>query len=335
MNLVKFMKNISLILFILLFSVFINDTSSLASNLESQAYTLFLQGKQQLKNKNFSESISSLKQAQKLLPNKYEIEFALGMCYMAKALNEEPFKLRQATLLDKTGNSQNSTKYALDSFSNAIKINPDEWQAYIGMAELHAQSGLIPVGLSYFDIALRNSSMPKDMKDYYTRERVAALKLQNEMYEHIQNKPIKKPDIALKLSSEDWKQTSFLERQGYYMAEFNLLDEDIGEQWSKLVTIHFYDNKFFNYDVTYLYNHIQKMVKTKAKEVNDTPYINKISEDVNNIYLEWRIPKFNETEIIRIYKSDSGIYSIHFASKKPMYSEDERSEILNILRATS
>lgn len=289
----------TVILFITGFQVFAGDLEKYIND-----------GYRNFKNENYKSAIVNFENALKLNDNIYDLYCDLGISY---------------------GMTGNGAK-AEELFKTAIKKFPNEWRAYTFLGDMERARVHTPKAIDYYEKAISLPTMPPEGKKYYTNLIKTVIK---EQQEHDKNIPTtSKPNISIDLDMNKWNIAYFKGTDQNWLIEYGLKNEDvIHYKWSKLITINFFDNAKYNFNLNGYYDAFVGLLRKQAASTSRKLYLNKISENSNEIYFIWSISERNESEICRIFTTKKGLYFVHFAEKKNSFTPEETNKIIEILKS--
>ena len=275
--------------------------------------TYYKNGHKAFDNKNYNLAIDNLEKALNLNSNNYNLYCLLGLSY------------------GMSGNIKKSEEI----FSLAVKKFPHEWRAYTFLGDIKRGQHLTPAAIDYYEKAINSPTLPKNYKDYYRKLIDETINEQKE-YEKLQVPIVENlnPDITINLDMNKWTVAYLKGNNENWIIEYGLKNEDVvNYKWTKLYTINFFAKNKYNFELKKYYNDFIKLLQQQATNTNRTLYLNKISETSSEIYFEWSISERNECEIDRIFISDKGLYFVHFAQKKKSFTQDEKEQIINVLKS--
>ena len=274
------------------------------------------------------------------------------------ALNYNPDSYSTLCLLGTSYAYNNENKMAEKTFQDAIKLYPNNWNAYVFMGDLKRSQKDYDIAIEYYETAVTLESMGGREKAYYKRllkEIKSEQASYNAKYQNILNKHnaqeetgivnTYKPeehssipqnptgDVLLNLDMKKWEKAVEQKDEKSKIIEYGLKGEDVKNfKWTHLVTVQYFvlnDNFKTTLD-SYFNNHIGA-IEAVAKNSGKNFEKKIISQHKNDILYEWKFDNAKESEIARIIYSDKAIYHIHCA-KKGAFSNDEKTKYLNLLK---
>lgn len=260
--------------------------------------------------KKYDCAIKDFSLALKYNPKSYKTLCFLGMSYGSK------------------GDAKNAEKF----LKEAVKLYPNQWNAYTFLGDMRRAEHNHPVAIEYYKKAISLPSMPPEYKGYYQKiiEQIKVEQLaRNAKASQID---LIKNNVDLNIDSTKWVKAYETGNDKNWLVEYGLNGEDVkGYHWTKLITIQYYENNFCPYAPSeYLTSHlapIQKMAQDTHKNFEK----NIISQNSNEIVYEWSFDNGEESEVARLIKTGKGLYHLHFA-KKGVITPDEKSKWLNVLK---
>ena len=321
----KFIK-LQVILCLLLI---LSCTVSNSAEITQKSYDIYYQSHINYTKGNYDLAISQIKEAMKISPNNYDLTYKAGIYYIAKP-KQKPSNLKQAQYM-----AENDTDIVngIKLFNEAIKLNPHRWEAYIAMARVYDGLELTPIAVLWYDKGLSQPNITSDVKKEYTKYKNDAIKRQIAR-ESKTNKTDKQSDLILPLNMDKWYKANFQGDENYWMIEYGLKGENVMDyKWTKLFSIHFYNKRTYSdYSLDFIYETMMKLAQQQATNLNSKLNKKIILKDENNLYYEWSIQGFGETEIARAYQTPKGIYLIRYTSKQPSFNTQEQVNIVNQLK---
>ena len=130
-----------------------------------------------------------------------------------------------------------------------------------------------------------------------------------------------------------WELAYFDMIQNQWIAEYGLKGEDVVNfRWTKLITINFLGN-FKASLTTKLYSeNFKALLQQQAKSMGKTLSFKVIPANNGEYWFEWSIAGRNESEICRIIRRNTEMYHLHYAHKKPAFTQAERNSAISILK---
>ncbi len=297
-------------------------------------------GMRAYKEKNYEEAIISLNNALNYKPDSYSALCLLGASYAYKK----------------------DRKMAEKTFQDAIQLFPNQWNAYVFLADLKRSQHDYDVAIEYYETAVTLESMGGKEKLYYRnllkqiKEEQAAYMMDDPMMKqqsiekfktelvnsYTGEKTVKDTtvnqtgEVLLNLDKKQWVKALEHKDEKSKVIEYGLKGEDVKNyNWTQLVTIQYFvlnDNFKTTLD-EYYRNHIgaiDAMAKNSGK-----PFEKKIIyQKKNEILYEWKFDNAKETEISRIVYTPRGIYHIHFA-KKGAFTNQEKVKYIDLLKTAT
>lgn len=286
--------------------------------------------------KKYSQAIESFNKALVYRPNSYSTLCFLGASY---AYNKE-YKLAEKT------------------FQDAIKVYPDEWNAYVLLADLKKRQKNYDAAIDLLETAVSLVSMGGEEKLYY-KNLIKNIKEENTVYllndpyvkqqarEKFKNEvinaytkedskssnKIQNGDVILSLDSKKWVKIQEKKDEKSRVVNYVISGENFpSAKDSKLVTVQ-YDilSEIFKPTLSEYYtNHIDS-ISNVAKN-SKLPFEKKIiSQTSSEILYEWNFNNGTENEIARIVYSPNGVYHLHVV-KKGVFTNEEKSMFVEILK---
>ena len=274
-----------------------------------------------------------------------------------QALNYRPTSYSTLCVLGTSYAYVKDFKMAEKTFKDAIKLYPNEWNAYVLLADVLKSRHEYGQAIDYYEIAVSLESMGGKEKTYYkklvrelkterneynmrkkdslnsaifdTKVKSAEPKNKDENNDNLKNSG----DVFLELNMKDWQEVLNQKDDKAYIVEYGLKGEDVkNNKWTKLVTVQYFllNENFKTTLSTYYYNHIGA-IETIAKNSNKNFEKKIISQKNNEIIYEWSFDNAKESEIARIVFIDKHVYHIHCA-KKGAISDIEKKEFLELLK---
>lgn len=249
-------------------------------------------------------------------------------------------------------------KMAEKTFQDAIKLYPDDWNAYVLLGDLKRSQRDYPLAVEYYETAISLSSMGGKQKMYY-KNLLKEIKIEESSYvlrntyEKQENKQTFKDsvlaqgqiddfkqslvnetgDVVLSLDMKKWEKVIEQKDDKSKVVEYGLKGEDVKNfNWTKLVAVqHFIISENFPTTLDgYLNTHLGA-IESMAKNSNK-PFEKKIiTQSKNNVLYEWKFDNAKESEIARIIYTGKGIYHIHCA-KKGAFTAEEKTKALELLK---
>lgn len=275
------------------------------------------------------------------------------------ALTYKPDSYSTLCLLGTSYAYNKDDRMAERTFQDAIRLYPDDWNAYILYADLKRSQHDYPAAIDFYETAITLGSMGGKEKAYYkkllkeiaieeasydAKNSYASEISKEELKDNVnakkkllekQDQPAAKQvgDVILALDLKKWEKALEQNDEKSKLTEYGIKGEDVKNfKWSQLVIVQYFlitDNFKTTLD-EYYKNHIGA-VEAVAKNSNK-PFEKKIlHQKKDEITYEWKFDNSKESEIARIVYTDKGIYHIHFA-KKGIFTEQEKTEYLNLLK---
>lgn len=263
------------------------------------------QGALAYKNKDYKTAIINLEKAAAIKED-YNILCTLGISY---------------------GMSGNSKK-AEDIFNKAVKLSPDKWQAYTFLGDVKRAEGMTTVAIEYYKKAISLPSMPKEYIKNFEE-------IINTTIEEKTAREKKSPshNNTAEINIDGWQKAYSKGNNIQYIVEYAPKGEDVlNYKWTKLVTINFF-NHSYNFTADSFYNEFVNLLKKQAKSLNAMLDLKKEPSPKGEIYFTWSIAGRGEAEICRIFKTEKGLYIVHYAHKKPRFTTAEKKEAIKILNS--
>ena len=286
--------------------------------------------------KNYEEAIISFNNALNYKPDSYSTLCLLGTSY---AYNKD-IKMAEKTLQD------------------AIKLFPNEWNAYVLLADIKRTPKDYEVAIDYYETAVTLESMGGKEKMYYKkllkqiRTEQAAYSMQDPVAEQKSRENLKSEivntytgqkaeketpaqtgEISLILDAKKWEKALEQKDDKSKITEYGLKGEDVKNfKWTQLVTTqYFVISDEFKTTLDEYYNTHLGAIEAIAKNSNK-PFEKKIIyQTKNEILYEWKFDNAKEAEIARIVYTPKGIYHIHFA-KKGSFTNEEKAKYIDLLK---
>ncbi len=290
-----------------------------------------------------------------------EKKYDEAIIYFNNALNYKPDSYSALCLLGTSYAYKKEMQLAEKTFQDAIRLFPNQWNAYVLLADIKRNQKDYEVAIDYYETAVTLESMGGKEKIYYKkllkqiREEQAAYtinspiaqqqsreNLKSEIVNTYTNKqvkpeePLQTGEVFLSLDSKKWEKAIEQKDEKSKVIEYGLKGEDVKNfKWTQLVTIQYFvltDN--FKTTLNEYYNTHIGAIEAIAKNSNKT-FEKKIIHQTNNeIFYEWKFDNSKETEIARIVYTPKGIYHIHFA-KKGQFTNEEKAKYMDILKTAS
>lgn len=248
-------------------------------------------------------------------------------------------------------------KMAEKTFQDAIKLFPNEWNAYVFTGDLKRSQRDYSAAVEFYETAIALESMGGKEKMYYknlvkeikaeetasiarnSRESVTSIadfkKSGSDMDGSGQSISSEKEigEVELSLDSKKWEKVIEQKDDKSKVVEYGLKGEDVKNfNWTKLIAVqHFVITD--NYPTTldgYYKIHIgaiEAMAKNSEKSFENKV----ITQSKNNIIYEWKFDNAKESEVSRIVFTGKGLYHIHCAKKGP-FTAEERAKALDLLK---
>lgn len=290
--------------------------------------------------KKYDEAIVNLNNALAYKPDSYSALCLLGASYAYKK----------------------DTKMAEKTFQDAIRLFPNNWNAYVFLADLKRSQRDYTLAVEYYETAVTLESMGGKEKLYYKKllkqikEEEAAYVMkdpiaQQKSKENFKNEIVNSytgekatkdisfsqtGEVLLNLDSLKWQKALEQKDEKMQFVEYGLKGEDVKNfKWSQLVTVQYFmlnDNFKTTLD-EYYKNHIGA-IDAIAKNSNKSFEKKIIYQKQNEILYEWKFDNSKESEIARVVCWGNGLYHIHFA-KKGAFSNEEKTKYIDILKTAT
>lgn len=275
------------------------------------------------------------------------------------ALNHKPDSYSTLCLLGTSYAYHKDTRMAEKTFQDAIRLFPDEWNAYVFLADLKRSQRDYQVAIDYYETAVTLESMGGKEKLYYKKllkeikDEQAAYALKDPMAEQKSRENFKSEivnaytgakntdeeiknqtgEVLLTLDTKIWEKALEQKDDKSKIIEYGIKGEDVKNfKWTQLVTVQYFiitDN--FKTTLDEYYNTHLGAIEAIAKNSNK-PFEKKIiNQKKNEILYEWKFDNSKETELARIIYTPKGIYHIHFA-KKGAFTNDEKVKYIDLLK---
>lgn len=305
------LKKFLIILFVILTTT--SCTYSKQTPVNVEALPEFNTAYQSYVNKDFSSAIKILTKLQHDYPNSEALWLWLGTNYLE--LHE--------------------FKKAQECYTELLKLTPEHWAPYIGLAKVNNALNLTPIAVMYYDKAISLPSASEDVKAYYKNERKQAIEAQRKREGIAAYTNVKNPGITLNISPKDWYNAYFHGDADYWHFEYGYNGESVMDyNWTKLISVHFYNKlKFKNLTLDYIYQYQSRFIKMQAEILNSLFEFKQIEQPDESIYYYYSIPNFNESEYGRICEFPEGIYIVRYTAKRKTFLPNEQENILNILKS--
>ena len=275
-----------------------------------QFKAFYAQGLQAYKVKNYAKAISDFNTALKYNPSSYRTYCLLGVSYGSKG---------------DLANAENVLQ-------KAIKLYPDNWNAYTFLADVKKAKKNYPIAIEYYSKAISLSSMPANSKVYYKALIEKTKQEQNKNNAAISNLNLIKNTVELNLDWQKWQKAYEVGKENNWIIEYGLKGQDVrAYKWTQLVTVQYYKAEETTSIEDYFKAHLATLEKM-AQNTNKSFVKTIISQDSNEIVYFWSYGNGAESEVARIVKIDKSLYHLHFA-KKGIISADERNKWLNIFKS--
>ena len=281
-----------------------------------------------------------------------------AIIYFNNALNYKPDSYSALCLLGTSYAYKKEMQLAEKTFQDAIRLFPNQWNAYVLLADIKKNQKDYEVAIDYYETAVTMESMGGKEKIYYKKllkqikEEQAAYTMSNPLadqqsreklkseivntYTNKKSKPEELPqtgNVFLTLDSKKWEKALEQKDEKSKVIEYGLKGEDVKNfKWTQLVTIQYFIlTENFNTTLNEYYNTHIGAIEAIAKNSNKTFEKKIIYQTNNEIFYEWKFDNAKETEIARIVYTTKGIYHIHFA-KKGQFTNDEKAKYMDILK---
>jgi len=263
------------------------------------------QGALAYKSNDYKTAVINLEKAA-AIKNNYDVLCILGMSY----------------------NMSDDLKKAEEILNKAVKFSPDRWQAYMLLGDIKRTRGQTLYAIEYYKKAISLPSIPSDrIKKLEDKINLAI----EEQTARDKNSPSVKTTSEINI--EDWQKVYSKGNNSQYMVEYAPKGEDaLNYKWTKLVTINFF-NHSYPFTVDSFYNEYVKLLKNQAKGLNAMLDLKKDSSPRGEIYFTWSIAGRKESEVCRIFKTQKGLYIVHYTHKKPSLNAAEKREAIKHLKS--
>ena len=303
-----------------------------AAEITKKSYDIYYKSHISYTKGNYDLAISQIKEAMKISPDNYDLTYKAGIYYISKP-KPKPSNIKEAQYM--TENDADIVN-GINLFKEAIKLDPNRWEAYIAMARVYDGLDLTPVAVMWYDKGLSQPDIPADVKKIYTEYKNDAISRQN-VKESKTNKTSKEPDLKLPLDMRKWYKSNFQGDDNYWMCEYGLKREDVKSyKWTKLFSVHFFSKEAYSdFTPDFVYEYMMSLAKQQASNINGKLNKKIISKDENNLYYRWSIKGFGEAEIARAYQTPKGIYLIRYTAKQQNFTDEEQENIVQLLKQVS
>lgn len=235
-------------------------------------------------------------------------------------------------LLGISYSSKGDTINAEKILEKAVKDCPTQWNAYTFLADIKRAQHNYPAAVEYYTKAMNMPTIPKDAADYYK----TLIKEVNKEQLAYNAKGIKinliKNSVNMNLE-KTWQKAYETGNDSNWLIEYELKGEDVNNyKWSKLVTVQYYEKKFYPGSVAEYFSEKIATLKNTAKDSKKAFKYHIISKTPKEIIYEWAYENGQESEIARIIQTPRGLYNIYFAKQGTITSK-ERTKWLNILKS--
>lgn len=273
------------------------------------------------------------------------------------ALNYKPDSYSTLCLLGTSYAYNKDTKMAEKTFQEAIQLFPNQWNAYIFLADLKKSQKDYESAIDYYETAVTLESMGGKEKIYYKN---LLKKIKEEQAEYLFKDPLiiqkskenfkneivntyteqknktsqqQTGEVLLLLDNKIWEKVLEQKDEKSSVIEYGLKGEDVKNfKWTKLVTIqYFLLSDKFNTTLNDYYNTHIGAIDAIAKNSGKVFEKKIINQKNNEILYEWKFDNEKESEIARIVYTPKGIYHIHFA-KKGAFTNQEKIKYIDILK---
>src|SRR5574344_871604 len=262
------------------------------------------------------------------------------------ALNYKPDSYSALCLLGTSYAYKKDSKMAEKTFQDAVKLFPNEWNAYIFLGDLKRSQHDYEVAIDYYETAVTLESMGGKEKIYYKKllkeikDEEAAFNVKEKIIEE-QNTPVTNTqtsteqtgDVNLSIDNKKWTKVLDQGDEKTKIVEYGLIGEDIKNlKWSQLITVQYFVlNDNYKPEIEEYYkNHIGS-IEAIAKNSNKSFEKKIITQRKNDMLYEWKFDNSKETELARIIHTPKGIYHIHIA-KKGAFSNNEKVKYIDMLK---
>lgn len=288
-----------------------------------------------------------------------EKNYESAIVYFNNALSYKPESYSTLCLLGTSYAYNKDDKMAERTFQDAIRLFPDDWNAYILYADLKRSQHDYPAAIDFYETAITLGSMGGKEKAYY-KKLLKEIAIEEAAYDaknsfasdmsedsfkanvEAKKKLLEKQDktidnqtgdVVLALDLKKWEKAIEQKDDKSKLVEYGIKGEDVKNfKWTQLVIVQYFvlsDNFKTTLD-EYYKNHIGS-VEAVAKNSNKTFEKKIIHQKNNEITYEWKFDNSKEAEISRIVYTDKGIYHIHFA-KKGAFTDQEKAKYLDLLK---
>lgn len=276
------------------------------------------------------------------------------------ALNYKPDSYSTLCLLGTSYAYNKDTKMAEKTFQDAIRLFPDQWNAYVFLADIKRSQRDYQVAMDYYETAVTLESMGGKEKLYYKKllkeikDEQAAYALKDPIAQQQSKEKFKTEivnaytgtkatnditpekqtgEVMLLLDSKKWEKAVEQKDDKSIVIEYGIKGEDVKNfKWTQLVTVQYFvitDNFKTTLD-EYYKTHIGA-IEAIAKN-SEKPFEKKIIyQNKNEILYEWKFDNAKEAEIARVVYTPKGIYHIHFA-KKGAFTNEEKAKYIDLLK---
>lgn len=249
-------------------------------------------------------------------------------------------------------------KMAEKTFQDAIKLYPNNWNAYVFMGDLKRSQRDYAMAVEYYETAVTLESMGGKEKTYYknllkeikaeaasynmkfrdnTNQSMTGRKREIVNTYNDKESPLvpenQTGEVVLNLDMKTWEKAVEQKDDKSKIIEYGLKGEDVKNfKWTQLVTVQYFvlsDNFKTTLD-TYFNNHIGA-IDAIAKNSNKQFEKKIINQKKSEIIYEWKFDNSKESEIARILYTDKGIYHIHCA-KKGAFTNEEKVKYIDMLK---
>ena len=305
---------------------------SYSTEISKKAYDMYYKSHVSYTKGNYDLAISQIKEAMKISPDNYDLTYKMGIYYISKP-KQKPSNIKEAKYMaENDADIVNGIKL----FNEAIKLDPNRWEAYIAIARVYDGLELTPIAVMWYDKGLIQPNITPETKKIYTQYKNDAIKRQN-IKESKTNKADKQPDLKFPLDMNKWYKATYQGNESYWMSEYGLKGESVKSyKWTKLFSVHFFSKEgYSDFTPEFVYEYMMNLAQQQASNLNGKLNKKIISKDENNLYYEWSIQGFGEVEIARAYQTPRGIYLIRYTSKQPSFSQQEQENIIKLLKQVS
>lgn len=274
------------------------------------------------------------------------------------ALNYKPDSYSTLCLLGTSYAYNKDDKMAEKTFQDAIKLFPDNWNAYVFLGDLKRSQRDYTTAVEFYETAVTLESMGGKEKTYYKnllKEIKAEAANYNSKFKEAKNEaskvqkneivntynndenaapPVNQTgDVVLNLDMKKWEKAVEQKDDKSKVIEYGIKGEDVKNfKWTQLVTVQYFilsDNFNTSLD-SYFNNHIgaiEAIAKNSEKQFEKKI----INQKKNEVIYEWKFDNAKESEIARIYYTSKGIYHIHCA-KKGAFTNEEKVKYIDMLK---